>query len=108
MEEDEEEINEFDEYIQERVICDNFTTEYIIQHWNDRKERWPNLYKLAMKYMACLASSCSSERLFSDANEFYQKRRTRMLLSLVEDECILKSFFDFNGIDDLIHFESPQ
>ena len=58
--------------------------------------------KLARKYLVNLASSCSSERLFSVAGTYFEKRRTRMLGSTLESECLLKSFIDNNGINQLI------
>ena len=70
--------------------------------WENNKNELKMLYKLARKYLVNLASSCSSERLFSMAGTYFEKRRTRMLGSTLESECILKSFIDNNGVNELI------
>ena len=69
-----------------------------MKYWERKKEQFPTLYSLSQKYMCYLCSSCSSERLFSDASGYYNERRTRMLPSHLEDQCILHSFIKSDGI----------
>ena len=93
---------EIEEYLRKERIGKNADIKFIVEFWERNKDELKLLYKLSQKYLVNLASSASSERLFSAAGNFFDKRRTRMLKSTLESECILKSFIENNGIYDLI------
>jgi hypothetical protein len=46
--------------------------------WNYKKNRYPNLAKLARQYLSISATSTPSERLFSDAGNILSSKRTRL------------------------------
>ena len=91
--------NEFEEYINEDCLGDESSFEDIMKYWESKKHTFPQLYKLSRKYLCYLCSSCSSERLFSDASNFYTGKRTRMLFSTVESQCIIRSYITNEGIE---------
>ena len=94
---------EIEEYLRKENIGKNADIKFIEEFWDRNKTELKMLYKIAQKYLVHLASSASSERLFSAAGNFFDKERTRMLKSTLESECILKSFIDNNGISELIN-----
>lgn len=49
-----------------------------IQYWCDQKKNFPHLAKVALKYVSVVATSVSSERLFSKAGIHYTRRRNRL------------------------------
>ena len=102
MSEDEEDYDELDEYLHERPIPDTEKFEMVLLYWEGKKNVYPNLYVIARKYLGLIASSSSSERLFSCAAQYCQKYRSRLLPSTIENECILKYYIDVYGIDELI------
>ena len=82
---------ELEEYLKEDCLSDDSTNEdstneMVKMYWETKKFVYPTLYKLSRKYLTLLASSCSSERLFSDASNYFTKKRTRMLNSTLESE----------------------
>ena len=91
--------NEFEEYISEFYIEDKSSFDDVLEYWENNKHRFPNMYKLSKKYLGYLCSSCSSERLFSQASGYYTSRRTRMLPSHLEHLCILNSYILNEGIE---------
>ncbi|MBQ4123072.1 hAT transposon family protein [bacterium] len=93
---------EIEMYLKKEKVGKNADITFILSFWENNKNELKMLYKLARKYLVNLASSCSSERLFSMAGTYFEKRRTRMLGSTLESECILKSFIDNNGVNELI------
>ena len=95
--------NELEEYLKEDCLSDDSTNEMVKMYWETKKFVYPTLYKLSRKYLTLLASSCSSERLFSDASNYFTKKRTRMLCSTLESECIIHSYILNDGIE--IFFE---
>ena len=103
MSEDEEEFDELDEYLRERPLPDTEKFEMVLLYWEGKKSIYPNLYIIARKYLGLIASSSSSERLFSCAAQYCQKYRSRLLPSTIENECILKNYIDIYGIDELIN-----
>ena len=94
--------DEITKYLQKQTIDLNADFSDIVHFWDIHMKELPFLYKIAQKYLVNLASSASLERLFSVSGTYFEKRRTRMLGSTLESECILKSFIDNNGIDQLI------
>ena len=99
---EQQEFVEFEEYISESFINQKMNLNDIICYWEGKKQCWPKLYKLAMKYLCILATSCTSERLFSFASLYFEKHRTRMLPSNLENECILKSYLDSENFEELL------
>ena len=91
--------NEFEIYLNQECISENSNFNDIIKYWEINKHNFPHLYTIAQKFFCALSSSCSSERLFSDAGNYITKKRSRMLMSTVESQCIIKSFILQNGID---------
>ena len=68
--------------------------------WYERREKFPILSYLAKKYLAVLACSTASERLFSDAGNLLTAKRSRMCPKLFRKLMFLKR----NGkYLDLIH-----
>ena len=89
-------------YLKKEKVGKNADISFVLQFWENNKNELKMLYKISRKYLMNLCSSCSSERLFSMSGTFFEKRRTRMLGSTLESECLLKSFIDNNGINQLI------
>lgn len=50
-----------------------------IQTWKESRNVYPNLYKIAMKYLGLVATSVPSERLFSKAGATITQSRNRLL-----------------------------
>ena len=89
--------DELDMYIAEHRIPEK-SLKAIVKYWDDNKNRYPVLYNLSNKYLYLIASSCSSERLFSHASDFLSKKRSRLLPSHLEESCILQSWLTREGI----------
>jgi hypothetical protein len=53
--------------------------------WESRKQAYPTLYRLAMKYLAIPATSAASERAFSAAGNIVTMRRCRLSHDVIED-----------------------
>ena len=47
--------------------------------WQKNKEKYPHLYIIAMQALSVPASTVYSERLFSEAGNIYEKKRSRLL-----------------------------
>ena len=94
-----ENTDELSIYISERIEPLSSTFEDVLDYWTRNKNRFPQLYSLTHKYFSYLCSSCPSERLFSTASGFFSSRRTRMLPSHLEEDCILHSYITREGID---------
>ena len=58
--------------------------------WYERREKFPILSYLAREYLAVLACSTASERLFSDAGNLLTAKRTRMCPKLFRKLVFLK------------------
>ena len=67
----------------------------ILKWWKDHKDTFPNLYTLAIQYLCIPASSTSSERAFSVANNIVTKRRNRLLPENVQMLTFLKNNFEY-------------
>ncbi len=65
-------------------------TENPLEWWKAHVQIFPNLFKLARKYLAIPATSVSSERLFSDAGNLINAQRTCLNTNLVEKMLFLK------------------
>ena len=65
-------------------------TEDPLNWWKIRSQNFPKLAKLARKYLAIPATSVSSERLFSDAGNLINAKRTNLDTKLVGQMLFLK------------------
>ncbi|XP_076137405.1 E3 SUMO-protein ligase ZBED1-like [Alosa pseudoharengus] len=66
---------EVDRYLSETNLA---RTEDPLGYWNKQKLQHPNLYKLALTFLCCPASSVPCERVFSKAGEVVSKKRNRL------------------------------
>nr|XP_055071743.1 E3 SUMO-protein ligase ZBED1-like [Misgurnus anguillicaudatus] len=66
---------EVDRYLSETNLA---RTEDPLGYWNKQKLQYPNLYKLALTFLCCPASSVPCERVFSKAGEVVSKKRNRL------------------------------
>ena len=62
--------------------------------WKDHAPSFPSIARLAKKYLAVPASSVPSERLFSSAGNFAQKRRGRLNPDTLEREVLLHQYLN--------------
>ena len=90
------EKDEVQDYINEACL-ENAGLEEIIEYWKEAKNELKKLYELSEKYLYLIASSTSSERLFSDASGFYTSKRTRMSSEHLEESCVLHSWLINEG-----------
>lgn len=63
--------------------------------WNYKKDKYPNLAKLARQYLSISATSTSSERLFSDAGNILNSKRTRLDSEFFKRILFLKKNFNY-------------
>ncbi|XP_071574686.1 E3 SUMO-protein ligase ZBED1-like [Temnothorax nylanderi] len=66
---------ELRQYLNQSVIS---RQENPIEYWQNVKNAFPKLHVLAVKYLNVIATSVSSERLFSKAGELKTERRNRL------------------------------
>lgn len=62
-----------------------------ITYWDSVKSVYPKIYKVATKYLSVVATSVSSERLFSKAGEIANFRRSRLLPKRLQELVFLSS-----------------
>ena len=67
----------------------------ILKWWKENSDHFPNLYTVVKQYLCIPASSTSSERAFSIANNIVTKRRNRLLPENVEMLTFLKNNFEY-------------
>jgi len=67
-----------------------------LQWWHLKESQYPNLSKLAQKYLCILATSASSERVFSVAGLVSHDRRSR-----ISPEKLDKVIFLHNNIKEI-------
>jgi len=65
-----------------------------IMWWHDNEHIFPGLARLARKFLSAPCSSVPSERLFSSAGNFAQKRRHRLDPDSLEREVLLHHYFN--------------
>lgn len=79
--------SEFLEYTLEPLSNDDSDP---LQYWKQRENKFPNLAKLARKYLTICASSAPVERLFSVAGKFYTNSRTQLKADNFENLILIK------------------
>ena len=93
-------LSEIEKYLKTEFFDKKADLKKIMSFWESQKERLPVLYKLSKKYLSLLASSSTSERLFSMSSNFFTKHRTNTKATTLEKECVLKHFIDIHGTKD--------
>nr|XP_029714017.1 zinc finger BED domain-containing protein 4-like [Aedes albopictus] len=68
--------NEFEQYQSEKIIERKLSP---YAWWSANKYKFPNVYKLAKRYLSAPASTVVSERLFSTEGLVYEQHRNRLL-----------------------------
>ena len=53
--------------------------EEVLNWWKQNKQEFPRLQLVAKKYLSAPASSVYSERLFSEAGNVFEEKRSRLL-----------------------------
>ena len=99
--------SELETYIEEECL-NNASLKEIVNYWISNKDKYKMLFKMSEKYLYLIASSTSSERLFSNASGFYSEKRTLLTPSHLEESCIVHSWLINEGFDifENINFES--
>ena len=69
-------MDEFKEYMS--LPMTNWRVNNVMEWWSDNEEKFPNIAKLARKYLAIPASSAPSERVFSQMKIIVERKRWRM------------------------------
>ena len=73
---DEDNTDELHMYIAEPLVP--FGRKSGFHWWGDNSKRFPNLAKIAQKYLCAPPTSVPSERLFSGAGNIYDEKRNRL------------------------------
>ena len=74
-------IDEFSAYFAEPMIGKG---DNIFEWWCKNKKNYPNLFKLAIRYLGYPITSVESERVFSTAGHLISKRRNRISNSNID------------------------
>ncbi len=90
--------DEVAEYLKEEKILFN---QNLFEWWVGKKNKYPILVKMARIYLAAPATSTSSERLFSDADNLLLAKRSKMNAELFKRIIFLKK--NASKVDS-IHF----
>lgn len=69
----------------------------VIQFWKTHSQIYPNLSRMARKYLAIPITSVSSERLFSAARLAIPHTRCSLLPETIREEMLLKSWLKLLG-----------
>ena len=59
--------------------------------WQQHKAEMPHLYQLVLKYLAVPNSSVYSERLFSQAGNIYEAKRSKLRAEISENLLFLQN-----------------
>ena len=85
--------DEFRHYM--AVPVTNWRVNNVMQWWGENEEKFPNVSKLARKYLAIPASSAPSERVFSQLKLIVERKRWRMDPARIESVLFLRCNKDF-------------
>ena len=69
-------LDEFKRYMQEPLT--NWRVNNVMEWWSDNQVKFPHVALMALKYLAILASSAPSERVFSQLKLIVERKRWRM------------------------------
>ena len=94
-------------YIAEECT-ENASLEEIVNYWYSNRNKYKILFKMSQQFLYLIASSTTSERLFSNASGFYTVKRTLLTPSHLEQSCIVHSWLINEGFDifENMKFES--
>ena len=81
--------SELDRYLQEPVL--DYKVGNPFMWWNENRVWFPDLARIAQRYLSPTATSVPSERLFSSAGSLYSDRRNRILPKQAESLFFIKS-----------------
>ena len=81
-----------EQYFSEPVL--EFHRSNCFTWWNDNKNRFPLLAKLAQRYLAAPPTSVPSERVFSGASDIYDEKRNRLSPEKAETLLFIKNNFN--------------
>jgi hypothetical protein len=95
-------LDDFNAYLNSRDYLTMHQT--VVQWWGVNGSRYPVWASLARDFLSIMASSVSSERVFSSAGITISKRRNRLKADIVEAlqclKCIIKRDLLFRDTDD--------
>lgn len=94
---DEKKVNKLDEhnrissevfdYLKEPIVIEDISP---LKYWENNENKYPNIAKIAPKYLTICASSAPVERLFSVAGKFYTSSRTLLKEDNFENLILIK------------------
>ena len=97
--EEHDEISEVDKYLDLHLIPLAHQSENPWAWWETRKNEFPILSKISRKYLSIPATSVPAERLFSDASNQINPKRTCLAPKLVNELLFLKRNNPYCEID---------
>ncbi|GAV01545.1 hypothetical protein RvY_12241 [Ramazzottius varieornatus] len=83
-------VNHADEISLYQSLPPPVSSKPILEFWQEHAATLPKLYKLAVRVLAVPVSSCSPERLFSDAGNIFTEKRTSLDGEKLDDLLYLK------------------
>lgn len=98
--------NEFDRYFNALPEKDARTCLYNpLRWWKEHAEAYPILSRMAFDHLACPATSCDTERIFSLAANYFSGERNRLSDEVGEEQMVLASWLradvlDLQGLKD--------
>ena len=75
------------EYLKEQIVSEEMNP---LHYWKDNAIKYPNMAKVALKYLSICASSGPVERLYSVAEEFYTSSHTALKEENFENLILIK------------------
>lgn len=93
-------VDELTRYISEPYLRQNseISSHEVLLYWKDHSRVYPNLAKMARKYLAIPITSVSAERLFSSARHAIPYTRSCLLPKTIREELLIKSWLKFFSI----------